>query len=141
MRNAASRLLLACGAAVLVAACAGARVSPAALAGVWAPLSAQMGGRDLPLSFFEGATLHLGADSYEFAGDRGSVTYLPRSQPARMDILGREGPNAGRTIPAIYALRGDTLTICYQLGQGERPAAFATTAGTRLFLVRYRRVR
>ena len=41
--------------------------------------------------------------------------------PATMDIIGRSGPHAGRTLLAIYELRGDELTVCYDLEGRERP--------------------
>jgi len=57
-----------------------------------------------------------------------------------MDIRGREGPNAGRTIQAIYELAGEQLTVCYQLGSGERPSEFKSAKGSQVLLVRYLRV-
>jgi len=57
-----------------------------------------------------------------------------------MDIHGREGPHAGRTIQAIYELAGEQLTICYQLGSGERPTEFKSARGSQVLLVRYQRV-
>ena len=66
---------------------------------------------------------------------------LAAGRPAAMDIHGQEGPNAGRTIQAIYQLAGDQLTVCYQLGAGERPAEFKSPAGSQVLLVHYRRVK
>jgi uncharacterized protein (TIGR03067 family) len=134
------RLLPGLAVAVAVAACATNPVSPLTLAGQWAPVSAELGGRAFSVATFGGATLRLTADTYEFAGDRGTYTLLATSVPARMDILGREGPNAGRTIQAIYRLAGDSLTVCYQLGPGERPSDFTTARGSQVLLLRYRRV-
>jgi uncharacterized protein (TIGR03067 family) len=110
------------------------------LAGQWAPVFAELGGQEFPVANFGGATLRLTADTYEFAGDKGTYAILSVNPPATMDIRGREGPNAGRTIPAIYALAGDQLTICYQLGSGERPSEFTSSKGSRLLLVRYKRM-
>lgn len=133
------RLLLGLPVACALAACSTTPVTPLTLAGRWAPQSAELGGQAFPVANFRGATLQLTADTYEFAGDRGSYALLPASAPARMDIVGREGPNAGRTIQAIYRLAGDSLTICYQLGPGERPGDFTTARGSQLLLVRYTR--
>ena len=41
-----------------------------------------------------------------------------------MTITGTEGPNHGRTFPAIYELKGDTLRICYDLSGAKRPTEF-----------------
>jgi hypothetical protein len=46
---------------------------------------------------------------------------------------------AGRTILAIHELQGDQLTICYQLGPGERPGGFTSPKGSKVLLVRYKR--
>ena len=35
-----------------------------------------------------------------------------------MDIKGTDGPNKGKTIKTIYKLDGDTLVVCYELGDG-----------------------
>jgi uncharacterized protein (TIGR03067 family) len=110
------------------------------LAGQWAPVSAELGGQEFAVANFGGATLRLTADTYEFAGDRGTYAIVSVNPPAGMDIRGREGPNAGRTIPAIFALAGDQLTVCYQLGTGERPREFTSSTGSRVLLVRYKRV-
>jgi len=110
------------------------------LAGEWKPVSATLGGQDYPVSNYEGGTLHLTDDTYEFAGDRGHYALLPGHFPAHMDIRGSDGPNAGRTMLAICELAGDRLTICYQLGDGERPREFASPQGSKIMLVRYERV-
>jgi uncharacterized protein (TIGR03067 family) len=114
--------------------------APAAtLGGQWTPVSAELGGQDFPIANFAGATLRLTSDTYEFGGDKGTYSVLSTSSPAQMDIHGSQGPNAGRTIPAIYGVAGDQLTVCYQLGSGPRPSDFSSPTGTRVLLVHYRR--
>jgi uncharacterized protein (TIGR03067 family) len=54
-------------------------------------------------------------------------------------VIGTEGPNQGKTFPAIYELKKDTLRICYDLSGAKRPTEFKTMSGTRLFLVTYKR--
>lgn len=125
--------------ALTLAACAGVPPRFPPLAGQWMPQSAELGGRDLPLSSFAGATLNLTTDSYEFGGDQGTYTIAEWSSSGEMDIHGVSGPNAGRTIPAIYELDGDELKLCYQLGSGERPDGFDSPEGSQVLLVRYRR--
>ena len=109
------------------------------LAGRWVPQSAELGGVAFPVASFNGATLLLTDSSYDFAGDKGSYTRVSSTSPAAMDIHGSEGPNAGRTIQAIYQVAGDQLTICYQLGAGARPGAFASPKGSQVLLVHYKR--
>lgn len=112
------------------------------LAGTWAPESATLGGMKVPITTFEGATLKLTDHTYDFKGDVGTYTLVPGTHPPQMDIKGTQGPNAGRTIPAIYELNGEALSICYQLNAaGARPTEFAAPETTRLFLVTYKRVK
>ena len=75
--------------------------SPAKLDGRWRPVSALLGGKRYPIEAFDGATLNVDANHYEFAGDRGRCAVVPGGPPARLDIDGVEGPNAGKHIPAI----------------------------------------
>jgi uncharacterized protein (TIGR03067 family) len=111
------------------------------LAGVWAPDSATLGGAPLPIPAFNGAKLNLTDTTYEFGGDKGIYVLPASGTPSAMDITGREGPNAGRTIPAIYQLSGTTLTVGYQLDKaGARPTDFTSPAGTQILVVRYQRV-
>ena len=58
-----------------------------------------------------------------------------------MDIVGESGPNAGRTMLAIYELRGDELTVCYDLERPERPANLIRTATSRGLRITYARAR
>jgi len=62
------------------------------------------------------------------------------SEPKGMTITDTAGPNQGKTFPAIYELKGDTLRICYDLSGAKRPTEFKTVAGTQLYLVTYTRV-
>jgi uncharacterized protein (TIGR03067 family) len=126
--------------ALALAGCSGAPSAPT-LSGRWAPESAELGGQPFPIANFGGAVLQLTMDGYEFANDRGTYVVLTRRPPAQMDIRGQQGPNAGRTIPAIFDLAADKLTICYQLGAGARPADFASPAGTQILLIHYKRVK
>ena len=56
-----------------------------------------------------------------------------------MEIKGTDGPNKGKTIPAIYELKDDTMRVCYDLNEKKRPTEFKTKAGTNLYLVTYKR--
>jgi uncharacterized protein (TIGR03067 family) len=56
-----------------------------------------------------------------------------------MDVKGTKGPNKGKTFPAIYEVKGDTLRVCYDLDGKERPREFKTEKGKKYFLVTYER--
>ena len=123
-----------------------ARIDPdvplgAALAGQWTPVRAEMGGKDFPVANFAGASLRLTESTYEFAGDQGTYTVVSVAPPARMDIHGERGPNAGKVIPALYQVTDDQLDIVYQLGPGIRPRDLTSPAGSQILLVHYQRTR
>ncbi len=65
--------------------------------------------------------------------------FLCLNKPKGVTVTGRKGPNAGKTFPAIYELKSDTLRICYDLSGAKRPTEFKSDAGTQLFLVTYSR--
>ena len=116
-----------------------------AAAGKWTVSKATLGGKDLTKAF-KGVELLLAADggyTLTIGGetDKGTVKVDPTKTPKEMDILGKEGPNAGKTIKTIYKLDGDTLVVCYELGEGARPARFETKADSKLLLVNYKRAK
>ena len=57
------------------------------------------------------------------------------AKPKAITVHGTEGPNKGKTFPAIYEREGETLRICYDLSGGKRPAEFKSVEGTKLYLV------
>jgi len=129
-----------CGLVLALAVTSCKRFAAPTLAGNWTPVSAELGGQDFPVANFAGATLRLTDSTYEFAGDTGTYAVLSVKEPARMDIHGQSGPNAGRTIPAIFEVSDAQLTIGYQLGAGERPTEFAAAKGEQILIVNYKRV-
>jgi RNA polymerase sigma factor (sigma-70 family) len=72
-----------------------------------------------------------------------AMTYRldPTKQPKEMDFTTTDGTNKGRLIPAIYALQGDALTICFAKPGGVRPTKFTTAAGSGHVLVVLKRDR
>ncbi len=113
------------------------------LDGTWIPIKAELGGQKIPEAGLKNTKLVLKGDGYtvEVSGilDRGKIKLLPDSEPKAMHIIGGEGPNKGKTIPAIYELKDDTLTICYNLNGESLPAEFKTDAGSQLYLATYKR--
>lgn len=114
------------------------------LDGTWAPAKAELGGQPFPDEILKVITLVIKGNDYHLTlgpqEDKGTLKVMADAKPKAMDIVGVEGPNKGKTFPAIYKLEGDTLTICYELGGGKtRPAEFKTAEGTKAFLVEYKR--
>jgi uncharacterized protein (TIGR03067 family) len=112
--------------------------------GTWLPSSAELGGKQLPEQFCKSMKLVIKDDKYTVtvekeATDEGTVKLMPSATPKAMDITGTKGPNKGKTILAIYELKGDTLRVCYDLSGKKRPTEFKTKEGSPLFLVEYKR--
>jgi uncharacterized protein (TIGR03067 family) len=114
-----------------------------AIQGTWSPAKAELAGQPMTEAVLKTISLKLENGKYEVfvAGnpDRGTYTIDPASKPKGMSITGTEGPNNGKTFPAIYELKGDTLRICYDLSGAKRPTEFKSIAGTKLYLVTYNR--
>jgi uncharacterized protein (TIGR03067 family) len=115
----------------------------AALQGTWLIVSAELGGVRQPPEVATNIVLKMADGKYEVTvnghPDKGTWKIDPSSKPKTMDITGTEGPNTGRTIPAIYELKGDQLKICYGLRGSPRPADFKSNTGTHEYLVVYHR--
>lgn len=115
--------------------------------GTWIPKTAELGGKPMADEVLKTISLKLDNGKYEvFVGDepdRGTYTMDATSNPRGMTITGTEGPNNGKTFPAIYELskddNGDTLRICYDLSGANRPTEFKSVAKTKLYLVTYTR--
>jgi uncharacterized protein (TIGR03067 family) len=110
--------------------------------GTWLATKAELGGKKLPKKVSDNLKLTLTKGEYEVVAespDRGTVTYNNSADPKEMDIKGVEGPNKGKTFLAIYELKDDKLTICYDLSGKSRPTEFKTEPNTKLFLVTYER--
>ena len=71
--------------------------------------------------------------------DKGTYTLDSANKPKGMTVNGTEGPNKGKSFPAIYEFSGDTLRICYDLSGTKCPTEFKSTAGTKLYVVTYNR--
>lgn len=111
------------------------------LEGIWQPLYAELGGEEAPKMALEKMEIELTSDgryAVRFAGltaDHGTFTV---DAEGHLSLHGVAGPNAGRTIPSLFKLAGETLSICYGLG-GTRPTKFHTGQDPELYLVNYQR--
>ena len=114
-----------------------------AVQGNWKPVKAELAGQPMTDNVLKSISLKLDHGKYEvFVGDapdKGTYTIDPATKPKSMTVTGTEGPNKGKTFPAIYELKSDTLRICYDLSGAKRPTEFKSIAGTRLYLVTYHR--
>ena len=119
------------------------------LSGTWKPTQAELGGAPMPPPVLKAITLKMDGANYEVvvitekgaSSDKGTIAIDADTKPKSMTVVGVEGPNAGKTFPAIYELDGDTLRICYELAGKDRPKEFKTAPGTMLYLVTYERAK
>jgi uncharacterized protein (TIGR03067 family) len=113
--------------------------------GEWALTSGELGGTKFPDEVAKTIKLVLKGDTYAVTAgdkvDRGTVKLDTSKSPKTIDITGTEGPNKGKTFPAIYELTEDTLKVCYNLGGSDRPSEFKSKEGTQIFLATYKRVK
>jgi uncharacterized protein (TIGR03067 family) len=129
--------------ASLNACTAGSPNDAQAVQGSWKPVQAELAGQAMSDTVLKSISLKLENGQYDVsvagAADKGTYTIDAASTPKGMSITGVDGPNKGKTYPAIYQLAGDTLRICYNLSGSERPTEFKSVAGTMLYLVTYAR--
>lgn len=117
--------------------------APSPLEGTWRILKGDLAGEIMPDFVAERIELELDAGTYtvRFSGtesDRGTYELLEGGPFAALKLVGVEGVNAGRTIPAIFQLAGNRLRVCYGL-DGVLPTAFDTAGPQKLFLATYQR--
>ncbi len=111
--------------------------------GVWQLLRAEFEGEQAPELVTTKTTLEITAGTYSvwFDGqvsDRGSFAKAESEVGGMIVLESTEGPNAGRTIRAIYQQKGDRLRVCYGL-DGSVPTAFKAVSGAPHYLATYRR--
>jgi uncharacterized protein (TIGR03067 family) len=114
------------------------------LQGSWTPVKAELGGQPMPPDVLKKITLTLTNQNYEVTitgeqSDFGTWSIDTSSKPKGITIVGTKGPNAGKTFPCIYEIKGNTLRICYDLSGAKQPTEFKTATGTKLYLVTYNR--
>jgi uncharacterized protein (TIGR03067 family) len=114
-----------------------------AVQGSWKPVKAELAGQPMAEAVLKIISLKLDHGKYEVLvgehPDKGTYTIDSTTKLKGMSVTGTEGPNNGKTFPAIYELQGDTLRICYDLSGAKRPTEFKSVAGTKLYLVTYNR--
>jgi len=115
------------------------------LEGSWLPVAAFVSDREVPVGELRVARLDLRAGHYEIRDGSGAVVdsgdyrvdadVLPRV----MDMVGVDGPYAGRKLEAIIELDGDALTVCYDLDGSARPESMDPDEDQLLLRISYER--
>src|SRR5688572_12589298 len=99
-----------------------------AFAGKWVLSDAVLAGRDHK-DDFDGMKLTVTGKDYviDFGpnSDKGTITLDAAKSPPWIDLTTRkDGSFKGRTLPGVYKLAGDTLTVCLDSEAKARPTAF-----------------
>lgn len=112
----------------------------AKLQGQWKVVGLEANGQPSPEDNVPKLTLVFAADKIT-AKDEDKETPLDykldvSTTPKLLDVTFREGDQKGKTLEAIYALDGDNLKICVNLGEAKnRPGEFATKQDSGLVLL------
>jgi uncharacterized protein (TIGR03067 family) len=114
------------------------------LEGTWSLVSVEINAQPLSMDKLKDSRLVVKGENYAFrlGGSRLEMTHKldPGKSPKTLDLTLTEGPDKGKTYHAIYRLEGDTLTICRNVEPDKvRPTEFATTPGSGLMLVVWKR--
>lgn len=113
------------------------------LDGLWQMVRAELAGEEAPELVATQTTIELAAGAYavRFGGtivDQGTFEAGGVMSNATLLLRGTGGPNAGRTIPCIYQMRGDRLRVCFGF-DGVAPTEFSTDSTNQRYLATYRR--
>lgn len=103
------------------------------LNGNWTPIKQEIGGKNLPTTYFQTQKLLIQNTTYTLTAesvDKGTLTY----KNGQMDIYGKVGVNKGKHFTALYKLDNNQLTIVYNLTGDTYPTEFETKSKPTLFL-------
>jgi len=116
------------------------------LQGSWTCVSMERNGKAIPPESYKDGVLVMDGDAFTYTQgkqlvSRGMRVLHPESSPKGFDDHHSAGRFKGNTYLGIYEIQGDLFKTCNgSLGQ-ERPKAFATTPGSGLLLIVYKRVK
>lgn len=118
--------------------------APQDIQGKWVAVQGEMAGKPLPEALLKSIQLTIEGTQYLVQAespDKGEIKLGTHKSHQTMDIVGKEGPNKGKTLLAIYKTEKGKLTICYDLEGKARPSEFVTKPGSKHFLVVYEKTK
>ncbi len=111
--------------------------------GTWVAVSAEMDGKPAPAEAIKDLTILVTADKLAFnpGGENRQSLYKldPTKTPKGIELTPQDGPGKGKALHCLYELDGDRLKLCLLNGEGEEPKEFATTPGSNLRLLIFKR--
>lgn len=113
--------------------------------GTWQCTKGTMAGNDFPEEIVKSIKLTITGNTYEVTvGEqviKGTATNDETTTPKRSKLQDKEGPNAGKTIYAIYEITKDEMKVCYAMEGTEYPKEFKSPAESKFFLAVYKRTK
>ena len=114
------------------------------LNGTWEVTRLVVDGKEQPAP--KGATLTLKDGKYtvrqggKVVGE-GASKVDPTASPKSLDLTPGGGPTKGKTVPAIYEVKGETLRLCFAPPGKPRPKALESRKGSGHTLDTYKRAK
>jgi uncharacterized protein (TIGR03067 family) len=124
-------------------------IAAAELDGEWLPVAANVSGTTLEVTRLRVARLRIERGTYDIIDresrrvDRGALQAAGEADapPGALDLLGTDGPAAGRRLRTLSEIDGDRLCICYDLESDARPASMRPVEDQLLLCITYTRLR
>jgi uncharacterized protein (TIGR03067 family) len=117
------------------------------LQGTWTIVSVEVNGEKMSEADSKnvGTKMTLKGDKYSIEGGErnhtGTFKVHPDKKPKAMDCIPDAGDLKGKTIQAIYEIKGDKIKICYDISCKTRPEEFATKDKEGYVLIEYQRAK
>jgi uncharacterized protein (TIGR03067 family) len=116
------------------------------LQGTWKAVKMESQGREATEDEVKKGTMVIKGDKLTTVRPDGftaesQITIDPTQRPKTIDLVPQDGPDTekGKTFRGIYKLDGDTLTLCMNGPDMERPQEFKTEAGSQVMLMTLKR--
>ncbi len=115
------------------------------LDGTWETVSAIRDGKDLPQPADGKIVITVAGDSLTIkVGDaehKAAIVVDASKTPRTLDVIPEDGAQKGKTMKAIYEVKGDQLKVCHGDPDAERPKELASKEGSGLVLTTLKRVK